>query len=212
MEYVGSPPKYPVAPDPVANAKYTEANDAIPAAPEGSKVPVEGLININTAPWKVLAALPLIPGGTQAQIDALAQAIVNYRDVVNPAPGAGGPFQTIYDLYKVPEFSNTQDTILTAGDPNDIDGDFSPLGGTGNTLTDGVRFDFEERFLLLNRISNMITTRSDSYTVYLLVQGWQDAGTVNPQLRTQRRLAFIVDRSRINPTAPQMTVTPVPNN
>jgi hypothetical protein len=210
-EYIGSLAKYPnpVAPDPVANAKYTEANDAIPATPEGSKVPVEGLININTAPWKVLAALPLIPGGTQAQIDALAQAIVAYRDSVT-TPGA--PFQTIYDLYKVPEFSNAQDAILTTREPNDVDGDFSPLGGTANTLTDGARFDFEERFLLLNRISNMITTRSDSYTVYLLVQGWQDAGTASPQLRTQRRLAFIVDRSRINPSAPQMTVTPVPNN
>ena len=94
-----------------------------------------------------------------------------------------------------------------------MQGDISPLGpGAAPAGADGVRFDFEERFLLLNRISNLITTRSDSYTVYLVVQGWQDAGTANPVLRTQRRLAFIVDRSRVIPTNAQPTVTPVPNN
>jgi hypothetical protein len=218
--YVAAGANTPPLPSPVANAKYSEANDydplpADPAnviSPEGSKVPVEGLVNINTAPWKVLAALPLLPAPfTQNEINLLAQDIVAYRDGL-ATPGA--PFQSIYDLYKVPNFAARQATLL-ATDPDDLSGDISPKNPppTGSpTPEDGARMDFEERFLLLNRISNMITTRSDSYTVYLLVQGWQDAGTANPQLRTQRRLAFIVDRSRINPAAPQMTVTPVPNN
>ena len=76
-----------------------------------------------------------------------------------------------------------------------------------------MRRDFEERTLTLNRISNLVTTRSDMFTCYLLVQGWRDAGTANASLVVQRRVAFIVDRSETTPTAnPQAKVTYVPNN
>lgn len=54
-------------------------------------------------------------------------------------------------------------------------------------------------FLALNRISNLITTRSDSFTVYVLVQGWRNAGTANPELVVQRRVMFIADRSSVHP-------------
>ena len=37
--------------------------------------------------------------------------------------------------------------------------------------------DFEEQFLMLNRMSNLITTRSDSFTCYVVLQGWQSPGT-----------------------------------
>jgi hypothetical protein len=223
------PPKYPGTPPAlVANEVQTVANDkdgppmdtGLANSPAGSsegKVPVEGLININTASPKVLSALPMVLDPATGAVDtnlnaALAQAIVDYRDGnAATTTDPNGPFRTIYDLYKVPLFYQRQLDVLTAGDPDDLAGDISPLG-TGATGSDGVRFDFEERFLLLNRISNMITTRSDSYTVYLLVQGWQDAGTATPTLRTQRRLAFIVDRSRITPNSPQLSPIPVPNN
>jgi hypothetical protein len=217
-----APAKYPGAtgPAPVANAVQTTANDNPGNTPPGTsegKAPVEGLINLNTASAKVLSALPMVQDLNTGASDtagnlALAQAIVDWRD--GPSNGSAdpnGPFRTIYDLYKVPAFYAQQKLVLDNGDPDDVQGDLSPLG-TGATGVDRVRYDFEERFLLLNRISNMVTTRSDSYTVYLLVQGWQDAGTANPTLRTQRRLAFIVDRSRITPSSAQLTPIPVPNN
>ncbi len=67
---------------PVANADPNIVNalqtNAPPNATEDN-VPLEGLININTAPWRVLSALPMANSpATNAQ---LAQAIVYYRDV-----------------------------------------------------------------------------------------------------------------------------------
>jgi hypothetical protein len=97
-----------------------------------------------------------------------------------------------------------------ATDPGNLLGDVSPGGPAVN---DGVRADFEEKMLTLTRISNLVTTRSDSFTCYLLVQGWRDAGTANPTLVVQRRVAFIVDRSETTPTAnPPTKVTYIPNN
>ena len=55
--------------------------------------PVEGLVNINTAPWKVLAALPMVlndDGTVNAEQNTeLAKAIVYYRDV-DSGFGSGG--------------------------------------------------------------------------------------------------------------------------
>jgi hypothetical protein len=61
---------------------------------------------------------------------------------------------------------------------------------------DGVRGDFEEQFLQPTRISNLITTRSDSFTCYILVQGYRNANTANPKLEVQKRVAYIIDRSK----------------
>ncbi|MDB5327410.1 MAG: hypothetical protein JWM57_2979, partial [Phycisphaerales bacterium] len=49
--------------------------------------------------------------------------------------------------------------------------------------------------LLMTRVSNLITTRSDTYTVYVVLQGWKHAGTASPQLVVTRRAAVIFDRS-----------------
>jgi hypothetical protein len=65
-----------------------------------------------------------------------------------------------------------------------------------------VRDDFEEHHLVLNRISNLITTRSDSFTCYVYVMGVQFDGTPNAELKVQRRVAFIADRSGVRPLRP----------
>jgi hypothetical protein len=72
--------------------------------------------------------------------------------------------------------------------------------------------DFQEQNLALARVSNLITTRSDSYTVYVLVQGWANAGTAGAKLVVQRRAAFIVDRSGMTPANPTLNVTNVSTN
>jgi hypothetical protein len=159
--------------------------------------PVHGLININTAPWPVLATLPMIPENSDWNTE-LAQAIARWRDG-DPSAGVGanGPFKSVFDLYKVPLVATYQVALLDMlGDPDDGAGDFTPQGaGT----TDLVRHDYEENYLIANRISNMVTTRSDTFTCYVLVQGWRGAGTLNPELVVQRRRAFVADRSGVTP-------------
>ena len=72
---------------------------------------------------------------------------------------------------------------------------YAPAGRTGDTA--GVANDFEQKFLMINRISNLITTRSDTFTVYIVIQGWRNAGTARPSLVVTKRAAFIVDRNNI---------------
>jgi len=186
---------------------------------------VEGLININTAPWPVLQALP----GVDAN---LAKAIVDYRN-------SYGPFTSIFDLNRVidtvPDASRTfqvgggavagtLDTgnikLYLAGgvttpdttavnDPRNAQGDFSPIDPTATT-PDGVRGDFEERLLMLTRISNLITTRSDTFTAYVLVQGWSGVGTATPQLIVQRRAIALIDRTVATPKDKNVKAINVP--
>jgi hypothetical protein len=123
-------------------------------------------------------------------------------------------------------------------DLDDVDGDLSPLdytatppadpvtplprppyagivppdGGDGEVY-DLVRNDYEERTLVLTRISNMITTRSDSFTVYAVVEGWINAGTPLAERVSQKRVAFIADRSQVrglvSPQSQTVPTTPV---
>ena len=108
----------------------------------------------------------------------LAKAIVRYRN-------ANGPFKTIFDLYKVPEVQTAVQNIINATDaPRDLEGHVTPSLSSPSASAqggDGVRKDFEDRFLFLTRISNMITTRSDTFTCYLMVQGWRNVGTQAPE-------------------------------
>jgi hypothetical protein len=194
---------------------------------------VEGLININTAGWRVLAALPFASPRNNDNYwnEIVARSIVEYRD----APISGfphGPFTSLAELNNVPIYDGDvfkcyfRDVwrksagLGNAADADDLDGDFSPEGaGTGNgsaNATDKVIGDFEEKFLSLNRISNLVTLRSDCYTVYVTVQAWRNAGSTNPNfpptLEGQRRLAVIVDRSRVTPLNRTPTVFNVPTS
>ena len=67
------------------------------------------------------------------------------------------------------------------------------------------------QFQAIARVSNLITTRSDSYTAYILVQGWSNAETANAHLVVQRRAAVILDRSVVtqNNSAPSVVNVPL---
>ena len=165
--------------------------------------PIQGLININTASWKVLSALPLVLNAGTGQFDRantiqLAKDIVAYRQT-------NGPFQSIFDLNKVTNFQNGMGSVV--GNPGNALGDLTPVGSPDNVID-----DYENKYLQLTRISNLITTRSDAFTCYVLLQGWQNVGTANAKVVAERRFAFIVDRSAVTPTNTAASVTPVPSD
>ncbi|WP_428937572.1 hypothetical protein [Fontivita pretiosa] len=218
---------------PVKNSSdHDAAESGSPDANKEDTVPVHGLINLNTAPWKVLAAIPWVPAGQDTysfnpttglfltnatnNIDDntdIARAIVAWRDgIVIPGsymPGKG-PFRSLFDLYRVTDatgkriFLDIQQAQAGAAEPGDSLGEFSPYDGdrpgTVTPVLDGVRYDFEEQCLLMNRVSNLLTTRSDSFTAYILIQGWRSVGSSRPELVVQRRAAFLLDRSNLTET------------
>jgi hypothetical protein len=200
-------------------------------------VPNEGLININTASWRVLATIPWVPTtqtgpapGPTTDNQNIARAIVNFRNTY-------GPFKTLFDLNKVPLLtglpanpspqvpynpgyvypvaSGATSLQNYYGNPANTTyslaaGNISPLNPVpSGATTDGVTNDFEARFGMITRVSNLLTTRSDTYTVYVLVQGWSGVGTATPNLVVQRRAAFIADRSQMTPNNPTLHIVPV---
>ncbi len=152
---------------------------------------VEGLININTASAAILARVPWTPIGSFTDAtgvtgnqpyasnntldQGIATSIVQYRN-------AYGPFKTIFDLNKVPlnpalcsGFTNLQNIW---GNPATTDlipkTNLQPIPhpGTGpGPASDYNTNDFKTRFNSIVRVSNLLTTRSDTYTIYVLVQG-----------------------------------------
>ncbi len=234
LQYIsGRPSPTPtLLPMPVQNGSADVANrqdgDATNDETENEE-PTRGRININTAPFKVLSMIPwvppardtvrfdptdaangyLVPGANSVDDNEdFARALLLWRDGdFSRGVVAAAPMQTIFDIYRAPPAISMQRSMLNA-DPNDDSGDFSPRG---NNL-DGVRYDFEEQYLLLNRVSNLITTRSDTFTVYILLQGYRNTGTANPELVVERRASMIVDRSRFTETNGTVTATKVPTN
>jgi len=219
------------SPDPFNRPVYVANSPAGTSTPNGASeaaAPIEGLININTAPWKVLAQVPFFPVSPRVNTPGLAtnstiltanieiaQAIVRYRNEY-------GPFHSIFDLNRVvepylgaaytattsPLFQNVNGLPPDTNDYQSYQGVLTPNlpgfvndGGNNNGsvdpyhLPDGLFTDFNQREAQVMRLSNLITTRSDSFTVYLQVQGWRGAGTPGAQLVVQRRAAFIMDRS-----------------
>ncbi|CAN5538335.1 hypothetical protein BH09PLA1_BH09PLA1_07980 [soil metagenome] len=254
------PAGYSPKPEPVSNDGGTAGGSVAPAVANAENAaPIQGLININTAPWRVLATINWTPyppddyanrdrftlvvrpdgeyemfGGPDGVDDniELAKAITWWRDGKDAANngstgpiGPKGPFRNLYDLYRVQALRTYYNRLraqppfgLGAPEQDDADGDFSPnnhnplVTSTAIPPGDQVRYDFEERFELLSRVSNLITTRSDSYTVYIVVQGWRnvnDSSGKPPELVVQRRAAFIADRSGVTATGGALKITNV---
>ncbi len=146
---------------------------------------IKGRINVNTAPWFVIAQLPWME-------PIIAQEIVAYRDTV-----AGG-FESIGELMQIPAMG------YYAYDPlySSVDLDRFP----DLTPGDGAVSDFEERDVIFSRISNLVTVRSDVFTAYILVR----IGVDGPQ----RRVIAILDRSQTNSPSDRVKIVashPVPD-
>jgi hypothetical protein len=147
--------------------------------------------------------LPFVPSsvsGYAATNRQIAQNIVTYRL-------AHGPFTSIFDLNQVPDFQTAAAAVNSPSSSVGLLSPADPAFGTASPNTNpplGGEEDYQGDCLTLTRISNLITTRSDTFTIYIEVQGWQNVGmptVANPTLAQPmitRRYAFIVDRSAIN--------------
>ncbi|MFH1717130.1 MAG: helix-hairpin-helix domain-containing protein, partial [Planctomycetota bacterium] len=129
---------------------------------------IKGRINVNTAPWFVIAQLPWME-------PAIAERIVTYRETII------GAFESIADLMQVPEMG------YYAYDPAYASVDLDRFPDL--TPSDGAASDFEERDVIFSRISNLVTVRSDVFTAYILVR----IGADGPQ----KRVVAILDRSQV---------------
>ena len=228
---------------PVSVQNLSKVSNNQPNEPNEDLAPIEGLLNVNTVNWRVLAAAPFGPpsaGDTTSVANAmnyqkyLAQSIVTFRNTY-------GPFKTLFDLNLVPANPNLGKPALASGTPSFqysggkspvtsdygyADGDLSPSTyinpsasnyqvnsvNTNFLASDFVTNDFETRLDMVTKMSNVLTTRSDTFTVYILVQGWTGIGTPTPSVVVQRRAAFLVDRSGITSPSSTLNITPVQTN
>ncbi|MCC6240094.1 MAG: hypothetical protein IT448_07345 [Phycisphaerales bacterium] len=175
---------------------------------------INGLININTAPPQVLDMLPLtqsiwpnpVPTAINRQDQEKANRDLAYAIWKAQENAPTTPFKTAFDLLKLPEVrAMGAGADPAAADYDQRNGDTSPILSSITPAGDGTLDDFEQHYLPLTRLSNLITTRSDSFTVYLVLEGWRDGTRV-----IQRRAAFIVDRSGYTPLDPQLHITNIP--
>lgn len=139
--------------------------------PGHSEWKIAGRININTAPWYVIAQLPWMR-------PEIAQQIVTDRDI------SLAGFDSIAELTEVinPDPNHSMDVY--ARDAND-----DLMGFPDLTPADDAINDFEERDVIFARISNLVTVRSDVFTAYILVRIGKDG--------PQKRVIAILDRSDV---------------
>jgi hypothetical protein len=146
-----------------------------PCKPEETpEFKIPGRININTAPWYVMAQLPWMQYGDSTYCER-ARAICDYRD--NTAEG----FESTGQLMRVDE--------MLSLDSDGID-NLNTDSPRGPDLTDDTcQDDFEERDLIFARVSDLVTVRSDVFTAYILVR----IGIDGPQ----KRVIAVLDRSNV---------------
>jgi len=166
-------------------AEHIDPNDYTDYQSYLNETRIKGRINVNTAPWFVIAQLPWMR-------PSIAQAIVAYRDTM------AGAFESTGALMQVPDMG------YYAYDPNYASVDLD--GYPDMTANDGAIGDFEERDIIFSRISNIVTVRSDVFTAYILVR----VGADGPQ----KRVLAILDRSRATSSGGKVRILalhPVPD-
>ena len=192
---------------------------------------IKGRININTAPYYILAQLPWVSqrrGADNLDSDELARAIVAYRDKISSPVNYTVRSTAISG--ELPSYVNSADIREEAGfdsigelnyvigaaddrysmryyalDNKDQPG-FPDLSYHERSLVDGSPDDFEERNLIFARISDLVTVRSDVFTAYILVRLGEDG--------PQRRIIAILDRSEVTSAGGKVKIIakyPVPD-
>ncbi len=194
----------------VDGAAYLREGVRLPNTPglNESTALLQGKININTAPRPVLRMLAsvvdpdtgVVTAANVANISTVVDAIVTQRNLLANAAAEPYGFESIFDLASIASVrdgAGTRPAIPTSPQLQTL-GD---LAGGNKPNSD---YQFEMRNL--TRISNLISTRSDVYTVYVTVQAWSYRPGVtgwtqatDTRLVAERRSSFVVDRSQVTP-------------
>jgi DNA uptake protein ComE-like DNA-binding protein len=156
-----------------------------PAFVDANETRIKGRININTAPWFVIAQLPWM----SYQNYDIARTIVNKREMI-------GGYKSIGEL------------MADANSSNDNIGYYSDMSKTVPSVLmtpdDPPNDDvFEKRDVIFARISNLVTVRSDVFTAYILVR----IGRNGPQ----KRVIAILDRSAVTPSGGKVKIVAIQN-
>lgn len=175
---------------------------------------IDGLPNINTMPERLLAEiLPTLDPSTAATI---ANEIVLAREAPAgvTAPGIGRP-AGLKGIAHLSQFTVRPSTLYDGNaatadvtDFNELDPEvshaFNPSPAPGAT-TDPYTNDREEKALLLSALNQVVSTRSDIFTAYVLVRSYpaNDFGlngidaTGEPIPTDEFRLIAVFDRSQV---------------
>ena len=193
----------------------------------------QGVLNLNTAPQILLRQLPWTVDpdtgyvdftGPAAALEPRTRTIVNALTLARDARAAIPPTSTpaTADLQRSFGFSSMPSLakeLATEAGNVDVSQlfDRTGLALTAPTAEQAMRLgmlrpidrpeneaDYRLGQLNLARISNLASTRSDVFTVYVTVQAWTYVGNVtganqqnDTRLVGERRASFIVDRSRV---------------
>ncbi|MEQ9461964.1 MAG: hypothetical protein RIG82_13530 [Phycisphaeraceae bacterium] len=191
-----------------------------------------GVVNINTAPQRVLEALPytlggrvfnnhpMTPGSEMGQ--QLAAGLIDYRDkpaTATTIPGVGtSPFDVnarqqattgVTGLRNDPGFASIGEIAMarTAAASNFTSTYLSTDGANtnereGDFTSDNVTDDLEEELLPLIRTAALTSVRSDVFTAYVLLQGRRPNPDTPTTFDKVVERRFIVTYDRSNVNAP----------
>ena len=170
---------------------------------------IYGQLNINTATLDALKCLFPVSyfGGNAARADQVARAILDYRqakaagDPLRPCFAAAG--EVLMPIRSVVAAINDYDDGDPAHPrrPNYKVADISPATNkptSDDGFTTGIQGGLANYQILYNRISNMITVRSDAYAAYITVMRFASADVEKGDLSNPtavRQYLAVYDRS-----------------
>lgn len=192
-------------------------NDADGRVDEGDEAMIPGRINLNTVDEKTLADLLPMP---EAKADGVAAQIIAYRDRLD-ASADGGPDYSVNrgtglgitgwrnrpGIAVMGEVFAATDFLL-GGDTDDnkqwaVGADFRIDFTPADAAADDIVNDREEAAMIVRWLSQVTTTRSDTFAAYIVVRGYDrtkpitggDSGYEHEYLAERKRVIVLFDRS-----------------
>jgi hypothetical protein len=171
-------------------------NDGDGVVDNSEELLVPGTININTAPTHLLEKILPIPSTTSRA--SIVNAIKAYRD--------DGSYRKT-NWRNTPGFANTSElyqaliggsaTVLDGGgDTWDINGTYVDFENKDQGTPDGIIDDREEKLMFARHLQGVTSARSDVYTAYILIRGYNTEHFEQGVVETKRLIA-VIDRSNI---------------
>ncbi len=171
-------------------------NDGDGQIDEADEQLVPGMVNINTVTVEFLAKV--LPINDATLRNNVATEIINYRDNVAGRPAGS---RTSPGIAHMGELVPVLQLALTSGsyaiDTSAIGGVWVDMIGQNmdpTALADGVIDDREEQVMLARFLNQVASTRSDVFTAYITVRGFQ-AGAFDQDPIEAARYIVVFDRS-----------------